>query len=318
MRIKSIFSGIILLILLAAVSSGTAADKVKFGTSVKENPYYGLPVVAAQEMGFVKQQGLEMEWFAFKGGAELHRAVAAGSVEMGMSGAMSLIPAIAAGVPSVIVADAQSVDEFFAYVASKSPLKEARDLKGKKVGITRLGGTTHGYGRAVAKVLGIEKEIRFVAAGGVPEMVAAIKAGALDAFLTSYFTVAPLKAKGDIREVVVVRDYLPKEWTDLVLFSRRDFLEKSPEVVKRTVKAMIQGGRSISKERQWAIDKMKALYGFSEEDARASFLGLQYGQGGPVDPRALENVRNFLIEYGIITKEKTPAVERLYVPGFVD
>ena len=39
-----------------------AAEKMRFGTSVKGNPFYELPAIAAEEQGLWKQNGLEVTW----------------------------------------------------------------------------------------------------------------------------------------------------------------------------------------------------------------------------------------------------------------
>jgi len=46
-----------------------AADKLRFATTVKTHPILVMPVLAAEEKGFWKQNGLEAEWVPFEGDA---------------------------------------------------------------------------------------------------------------------------------------------------------------------------------------------------------------------------------------------------------
>src|SRR3990172_7038063 len=57
-----------------------AADKITFGIPAKVSPAYYLPLLAGQEQGLWKEQGLDMEWVSFEGSAQLLRAVATGRV----------------------------------------------------------------------------------------------------------------------------------------------------------------------------------------------------------------------------------------------
>src|SRR3972149_5752733 len=81
-----------------------AAEKVKFATHFKANPHYWLPVAAALDKGFWKEEGLEVEWVSFDAAAAMNRAVAAGAIDMGTDGLTGHVRAVSAGVPQVMVA----------------------------------------------------------------------------------------------------------------------------------------------------------------------------------------------------------------------
>src|SRR3990172_13382428 len=90
-----------------------AAEKLAFGTAIKENPVYMLPMLAGEEKGFWKEEGLEVQWVPFRGGALMYRAVAAGSINVGWGGIVSSVQAMVGGGPVVLVAGLQIGDPFF-------------------------------------------------------------------------------------------------------------------------------------------------------------------------------------------------------------
>lgn len=61
-----------------------AAEKIKFSTPLKTVPHYALPMLAAEEKGIWKQEGLEGEWIPFCSGGSAHRAFAAGAIQIGI------------------------------------------------------------------------------------------------------------------------------------------------------------------------------------------------------------------------------------------
>lgn len=312
----------ILLLLLVELflfqaSAGLALEKLKFTSAPRTSPLYSLPVLAATEKGYWKGEGLDVEWVPFDSGAVMHQAVAARAVDMGLSGFASSFVAIAAGVPELIVADMQATENFFMYVRSDSPIREPKELKGATIGVTRFGSASHAYPLAVVSALGLEKEVKFVAAGGVPQTMAALKARVIDLLTFTPFEMAELKLKGEVREIAAVRDYLPREWMDLIIYARKDVAKDKPEAVRKTIRAVLQAASFVLKNRDWALEKMKSFTYYSEDAAKLVYAELKYGADGRINVKGLENARTFFIDYGVIRKEKTPSVDAMFTTEFL-
>lgn len=291
------------------------AEKLRFATPTKTTPHHNLPPLAAEEQGFWKQNGLEVEWTPFNGDTPMFRALAGGYVDMGVTATPGPIQAVARGIPALIVADTHLENyRWFLYVLRDSRVKEAKDLKRARVAVNIFGGTAHAYGRVAVKGLGLEKEVRFVAAGGVAEQIAALKSGAVDATVLPLFAIAPLKFRGEVREAAEVTDHLPQPWSDHIIFAGKDYAQKKGETVRRAIKALIQATDFIQRDSNWTTAKMVSLSGFPEEVARKMVPLVRYGKEWKIDPKAMENVKNFMLEYGII--DKGPAAEELYSLGF--
>lgn len=315
--IWTIISVTVVLTLLAAYSQ--AIEKARFGNQFKLNPHYSLPALAALDKGFWKEIGLEVEYFPFDSATIMHRAVVAGDIDVGIDGLTSHIQGMAAGVPEVVVADPGITTDFYFWVRSDSLLRTSRDVKGVRIGVTRFGGDSHSYARAVVKALGLdEKEVKFVAMGGGGPQMAGLRSGAIDISSLSNFTMLAVKVKGEVRELLKVEDYLPKGLAAQVLFARRDFLEKKPELVKRAVKGFLRGADFVLKNPEWAIKKMMADVKYPEEVAKAAFPLLGYDPRGRVDEAKVKNVLEFLVDYGMLAKEKAPAVDKIFVRGFTE
>lgn len=296
----------------------SALEKVKLGGSVKMAPEYYLPALTAEERGFWKENGLEVEWVPFAGGAPQMRAVAAGALKLGMATSAATMTAAGGGLPVLMASELISSQAFNIWVRADSPYQHPRDLKGARVGVTALGAITHAFGRIILAAHGIEKDVRFVGAGGVRENVAGIRAGAFEAMITSFGTVVDLKIGGILREIATAGDYLPKPWFEQVVFAQKEFAQGKPDVVKKMLKATLQSLDFLRKNPRWAMDKIKSFQGLSEEAAKLVFDDTKFTITGKLDRKAVENMRRLFIEYGIIT-EKAPAVDELftneYLPG---
>lgn len=310
---REIFIGALIVSFLMAAPT-LAAEKVKVGTVFKESALYSLPMLAAEEKGFWKEQGLEVEWIAFTGGAPMAQAMAAGSIDVGMTATFSSILQIARGVPKVIVADMNSREDMYVWVRPDSPIKGAREMKGTTIGLNRFGSLAEGYSRFLCKALGLEyqKDIKFVALGSPTNLAAGVKTGQVQATLMDFFSMAPLKYKGELKELIAIRDYLPKKWTDAVVVARRDYLDKNPATAKKAVTALFRSFDFITKNPQWSVARLKSFLEYSDELAKGVYQAVQYGGDGRVDPEILQNVTNFMVENGLLPKEQAPPVDKVY------
>ena len=303
-------------LLTGLVSGSFALEKVKLGSAVKMVPEYYLPVLTAEERGFWKENGLDVEWVPFASATAQVSAIAAGAIGIGIVGPDSPLAAAERGLPVVMVSELVPSYPFGLWVRADSPYRHVRDLKGARIGATALGATTHIMGRLIAAAQGMEKEVRFVGAGGVPQMVAGLRAGALEGVITRIGAIVDLKLAGQARELASASDYLPKPWTDTIIFSRKDFAQNKPDVVRKILRAALQASDYMRKNPRGTMDKMKSFQGLSEGAAKIIYDAIPFTITGKLDRKAVENVRRLLIEYGLLS-EKVPAVDELFTNEYL-
>ncbi len=311
--------GLFLLVsMLALASAGVqAAEKWIFGASTMRVPLFYMPGLVAEEKGFWKEAGLNVEFIPFKGGTPLYKAAAAGEAKMGVSSGPSFILAASAGVPITIVAQIAAESPFYFWVRADSPLKRPKDIKGSKIGVSSLGSLTYIYAKAIARALGVEKDVNIVATGGVPQSAGALRAGRIDLMPTSTYTFLELEIKGQMRRLLRVADYLPKPWVETVAFAERGFTKSNPDAVRRAIGTVLKAINFMRDNPSWTMAKMKGIYGYSDEAAKKAYEFSKFTRGGEIDVRGLENITNFLVEYGLIRKGKALPVRELYTTGFL-
>lgn len=299
--------------------SPKAAEKLNFGIGLRLHPAHYLLALAAQERGFFKENSLEVEMVPFRGSQDQMRGFAAGSIVAGTQSAVGMIQALALGLPGVIVAEYQKKDAWYFWVLTASPIREFRDLKGKRVGLaSATTGTDYGYTVMALRALGMDKDVKLVGVGlGIPESVAALKAGAIDASMRSIYTFAPLVEKGEVRQVLNIGRLLPKEWVVQILFIHKDLMKDKTDSVRRLVKSAISASLFLRANPGWAIAKMRETQGIIEPTAKLLSENLEFTDG-KIDQKGLQNVTNFLINFGLIAKEKALPVDEIYTPRFVE
>src|SRR3989440_7217856 len=187
-----------------------------------------------------------VEWTQFQGTAPMTQALAAGALDCATQAPLSLANGVVGGnLKAYIVAQHvfEKPGSFSVYWAVKddSPIKTVADLKGKTVGISIIGGGTHGPFNLMLKRAGLdpEKDIKLVEVSfSLSED--ALRAGRVDSTNMNQPFAALAGAKGGIRKLFALSEALPNI-VHIVEACRKDFVDKNPELVKQYVKDITAG-----------------------------------------------------------------------------
>ena len=308
-------------VILAVLSIGSvhAQEKINYGTAIKFSPVYFLPVLAAQEKGFFQKNGLDVTWVPSQSGPDMQRDIATGAVQIGSSNGATDIPAMAKGVPSVIVANLQSTDDFAVWVASNSRFYKPADLKGAKLGVSRLGGAEHAYGRLVVKGLGLENDIQFVSTGGVQESVAVLTTGGIDGVVLSPNQMMNLLLQGRVKQLVQLAPYEKQPWLAYTIVASKTFIEKEPGAVKRVLGSIWEANRFIMSPdgKPWALGKLKEVSNYTDAAAEKIYGILNLSSDGKLQKQAVQNVVDFMVEYDLLKASEVTSVDNLFTDQFV-
>ena len=147
---------------------------VKIGSAVLGDYSMVAPILVALEKGFFRAQGVTAEFQPLRGGPDLVKAVVAGQLQIGASGATDVPVFRATGAPIRFIASQVDGNHFTLNVAPA--ITKLADLKGKSIGVTRVGATTWVFAMMLAKQQGWvpEKDITVVGLGGLDAQLAAL------------------------------------------------------------------------------------------------------------------------------------------------
>jgi NitT/TauT family transport system substrate-binding protein len=148
------------------------------------------PLWIAHEGGIFKKHGLDVDLLYVGGGSRAAQVILSGEVPVAMFNGGSVISADIAGADLVNVASGMNVLPFFLVVGPT--IKRVEDLKGRSVAVTRIGSATDFALRFAAEKWAVkpERDFTVLQLGGQPEMMAALKTGAIHgAMLNAEFTI---------------------------------------------------------------------------------------------------------------------------------
>lgn len=305
------------LLLMGIAPNVLAIDKIKLGTAIKVAPEFYLPILAAEEKGIWKKNDLQVEWVPFKGSTLLMSGIASGDIQVGMAGVTGPLQAFSRGLPVTHIADLHPNTSWHLFVTADSKYKDVKDLKGAKIGTTRLGTVSQIYAIIMSKEAGIGETVQYIGTGGPIQSLAALKSGAIGAYFISTSVFAEVILKGEVRTIGdPITSCLPKEWLMELVCAHKDFVKEKPDTVKRVIKSLSESIEVINKDPQWVVKTIQREARCSEGAAKFTLETLKFAQDLRLSRKAMENVINFCVEYGIITKEQAPSVDEVLPKEF--
>ena len=200
--------------------------------------FYTAPVVSmapmwiAKEAGFFKKQGLDVKLVFIASGPIGTASVLGGETDVGIIGGFAPLRAMVGGAKGLVIIG-QSKNRITSKIVGKKEITSVEQLKGKRLGIDRIGSNPDMFAQAALSRFHIDtlKDLQYVQLGDIGKGIAALKAGAIDAAIAG----APhdLFAQRLGFKVILDIDALNIPFAATVLMSGRDAVaRKQPELAK--------------------------------------------------------------------------------------
>ena len=235
-RRLSILAGVLLLYGSGDHASGQ--DKVRLSHSALETS--NAVWFIAQELGFYKKYGLDSELLFIPSTTTSLTSLLAGDVNVANVSGGAVASAVLAGAQIAMVACYLNSLPYELVV--NESIKTAEELKGKSIGISRLGSASDVAARALLRGLNLEpdKHVPILQVGGSSERAAAFRAGRIAGFPSPPGIVHLTKGM-PFRILISTADFKQRfEFPYICAATTRDYLQKNRDVVKRVIMAHIE------------------------------------------------------------------------------
>ena len=301
-------AGVVVAALPVTPRRARAQSTVRIGTAVLGAYTLSASVIVALEKGFFKEQGLAAEFVPFRGGPDLVKAVISGDVLLGLTGSTDIIVFREAGSPIRMTATQADGNDFVLVGGPEGGT--LADLKGKAIGVTRIGATTWVFARMAAKAQGWdpERDVKIVGLGGLDAQLAALARKEIAAFVWGDFG-AVTEAQG--RTKVLQRlDSLTPKWIASIQYSSEEQIKKHPDAIRQATRALFQALRFMRQSPQEAAAVIGPKLGWTPEAVRAAHAACAplFSADGRIQPESLRAMQDALLEAGSV-KRRVPLEE---------
>ena len=221
-----------------------------------KNLLYYLPLTIAEQLGYFKAEGLDLKIVDFAGGSQALRAMVGGSadivsgafehtVNMQHKGQILRAVALMGRAPQIVLGvNPKTLPNF----------KTVADLKGKKIGVTAPGSSTHVMVNFVLAKAGLKpSDVSIIGVGAGNGAVAAMRTGQIDALSNLDPVISLLTRSGDLKIVSDTRIVAEAEkvfggpMPAGCLYLKQSFIDQNPRTVQALATAIVRANQWIQK-----------------------------------------------------------------------
>ena len=243
-------------ILALSACGGTTASSTTSGNTTQPiamkimvgglNKQIYLPNMLTQQLGYYKDQNLDVTLIDEGSGQGSETEVVAGNVDAGSGSYSHTIELQAKGknIETICQFGIAPGEAEMVASAKAGSISKMSDLKGKNLGVTDIGSGTQTLTQALLGKQGISADqSTYVAVGAGNTFIAAIKQGKIDAGMTTEPTISRLLQTGDAKVLVDLRApastraALGGDYPFIGIFAQNDWVNSHKDAAQRLVNA---------------------------------------------------------------------------------
>ena len=204
----------------------------------------------AQEAGIFRKYDLDFPLVYIGSSPLATAAMLGGDAELLEDGGLGTVRAFVQGTTDLVfIGGVKNI--LTQSILARPEIKRLEDLKGKKIGVTRIGSTTHYFAIQAFRRRGMEagRDFTLLQTGGAPEMLAALVSGAIDAGTMT----APLDAQAIAQgfHYVVYGPDLRIPQVAVSFITRRSLIAARSQLLGRFMRAMAEAARILHVEKDF-------------------------------------------------------------------
>jgi NitT/TauT family transport system substrate-binding protein len=298
-----------LLLLVSLPSPALAQNKVRINWTAVTGAQSGM--FMARQEGLFKKNGLDVELLHIPSSSRAIQAILAGEIAISFMDGSNAAQANLKGANLALIAGATNRMVFS--LMAKPEIKSVSDLRGKKIGITRIGSSTHTSALYALSQAGLKpSDYQILPLVEVPNIFTALAAGQIDAGIVSPPTNSRARKAG-FKELVNLAKEGP-EYVSVAVGTSRTYMNANEDTVRRVVRSYAEGVYLFKSNKAAALRMMENQLRVKDIDIQEDTYNQfrQYLEYPPyVTRKAMEAI---LAELG----DKDPAAKAAKPDDFID
>ncbi len=246
-------------VFLAPVAS--AQMKIRINWTALTGAQSGLFV--AYEEGLFKKNGLEVELIHIPSSSRGIQAILAGEIAYSYMDGLNTVQANLKGANLALVVGATNRLVFS--LMARPEIKKASDLMGKKIGITRIGSSTHTATLYALSQAGLKQgDYQILPLVEVPNILTALMAGQIDAGAVSPPTNSRARKAGFNELANLAKD--GPEYVSVAIGTSRSYIKANEEITRRVVRSYTEAVYVFKTNKQAGIRALQKYTRVKDQD----------------------------------------------------
>lgn len=270
------------------------------------------PFWVGREAGLYKQYGLDVDVVFFRGSVIAINALATKDAHFGAFGASSSVLARLGGIDTVLIATATPGLLF--YLVTKKEIRNANDLKGKRIGASRPGTDSDLAARVAVQKLGLnEKDVSIISMGTDSERLSAMTQGIADGTVVTIGGYVAAQKLGFHSILDLSQLNIPYEAASLI--TTRTLIKENPDSVGKLVKGFLAAIQYAQAHREFTLKVLSKYMRTSDQEVLNASYDYYVGRIIPRTPYVSEKGLQAVIDFVRQRNPQTPAAK---VQDFMD
>ena len=207
----------------------------------------------AKEAGLFKENGLDVQLLFIGSSTIVTQAIIGANIPIAILSGSTAMTSTLSGSDLVILGSTKK-DPAQAFLVASKDITGAAQLRGKKLGVSRLGASSDFLLRYLLKKIGLspEKDVTIVQVGSSPVRMAALANGSIDGTALTFEEMLVAKKLGF--NILLDITSLGIEGLNSDMVTTRKFIRDSRDTVQRFVKAMVKGASFYAKNKKFSME----------------------------------------------------------------
>lgn len=250
--------------LLACNAAAIAQDKIRIGLSSVSALHSALWV--AEQKGVFRKNGLDTEIIVTGQGANTGiSALLANDIQFTTSGGDAIVNSTLRGADTVMIA--ASINRGLNRIMARQEVKTPADLKGRKVGVSRLGAVSHSVLLMMLKRWNINStDLQVLQLGSSPNMLAALEKGGVDAAVMTLPFVLIAEDRGS--RVLVDMAETDIFYLHTMIATTRSYARSHRDITLRFLRGFVEGIAYFKQNKKESLEVVRKKLRISIDQER--------------------------------------------------
>lgn len=225
------------------------------------------PLIYGIEKGFYRKEGVDLQFRILRGDLAVGAMLSGKEVDYIYGAGTAFLAAVRGAPVRILSHDFKSV---LFYLMAQPDIQSPKDLKGKKIAVSSLGGTGAASARACLKALGLDpdKDMTFIVIGAASIRMAAMETGSVQAAIMPVPWNSRMRQKG-FKELIFAGKVIAQPLTGIA--TTKEKIEQNPERTRKILRGFLRTLKAVKRESKEVTDFISRKFNLEPQVADETY-----------------------------------------------
>ena len=225
------------------------------------------PLIYGIEKGFYRKEGVDLQFRILRGDLAVGAMLSGKEVDYIYGAGTAFLAAVRGAPVRILSHDFKSV---LFYLMAQPDIQSPKDLKGKKIAVSSLGGTGAASARACLKALGLDpdKDMTFIVIGAASIRMAAMETGSVQAAIMPVPWNSRMRQKG-FKELIFAGKVISQPLTGIA--TTKEKIEQNPERTRKILRGFLRTLKAVKQESKEVTDFISRKFNLEPQVADETY-----------------------------------------------